>query len=476
MKGLLIQEFKTLFRSPAAISILIIPVVLMIGLGYILPSGWIIPSAVTIGIVASVLLYFGGSLEEIKRTSFMKSISLTRLNKFSFLSTKILFSIFISIISVLWVLLFAWIFTTPIQFLATDFSNLIPPSEGDGFKLVELPFTIDWKEVNWMLMIYAGIATIVVSITLAFVFVAFSRSSLSFYLMSFGYLLSMILFGGVVMPSFLIDKDSNGWFTYLYYIVPNYYTNNVMASAFSGGLIPSVIHSVTNDIIDPKLQPLFDMAQATNSDIQAIFADENSYSLIHKILVSYNKEGEFDPSKIKIFIDGVEDTTLTETNPFEYLSHLVSLINANPDSVITFKYGISSQKEITNEIFTNNLNSLMNGENWEYARWILTASLDKVVIHIDALFIHNALNSGSSFDLVNSLLIWANDHHHLVEDAIKFINTITGDKYADTISSVISIIHTIQNAYNNVSPHDYYVPWIETAAFLLIAARFFKWA
>jgi len=56
--------------------------------------------------------------------------------------------------------------------------------------------------------------------------------------MSFGYLLAMILFGGVIMPSFLISQDNKG-FKILYYFVPNYFTNNAMAAAFNQG--PAVI-------------------------------------------------------------------------------------------------------------------------------------------------------------------------------------------------------------------------------------------
>ncbi len=243
MVGLLIQEFKTLIKSPASISILIIPLVLLVGLGYLLPAGWIVPSSITIGIVAAVLLYFGGSIEEIKRTSFMKSVSLTRLSKFSFLATKILFAVFVSMISVLWVLLFSWVFTeTGLAFLATNFGNLLGSAAQDnkGMAVIaKVPFEVHWDKVQWFKMLYAGMITIVVAVSLSFVFVAFSKSSLSFYLMSFGYLLAMILFGGVVMPGFLISSE-NSWFKDLYYIVPNYYTNNMMANAFSGGILNSV--------------------------------------------------------------------------------------------------------------------------------------------------------------------------------------------------------------------------------------------
>gem|GEM_PF-2760690 len=76
------------------------------------------------------------------------------------------------------------------------------------------------------------------TITISFVFVTLSKSSLSFYLMSFGYLLAMILFGGVIMPSFLISEDNKG-FKILYYFVPNYFTNNAMSAAFNQG--PAVI-------------------------------------------------------------------------------------------------------------------------------------------------------------------------------------------------------------------------------------------
>ena len=250
MIGLFKQEFKSLIKSPAALSILIIPIVLLIGIGFLLPSAWIIPSSITIGIVATVLLYFGGSIEEIKRTSFMKSISLTKLSKGTYLATKILFSVFISMFIIMWVLFFGWTFTN-LGLLADDFSVIIPEdTDTVGFSVMNfirnIKFEVQWDQIDWLVMFYAGAITIVVSTSLAFLFVTFSNSSLSFYLMSFGYLLAMILFGGIIMPSFLISDDNSG-FKILYYLIPNYYTNNEMASSF-GSTMGATIHGATDEL------------------------------------------------------------------------------------------------------------------------------------------------------------------------------------------------------------------------------------
>lgn len=491
MKGLLIQEFKTLFRSPAAISILIIPVVLMIGLGYLLPSGWIVPSAVTIGIVASVLLYFGGSLEEIKRTSFMKSISLTRLNKFSFLAIKILFSIFISVISVVWVILFAWIFTVPVPFLATDFSHLIPPSDKEGFQLVTLPFEIDWTGINWLLMLYAGIITITVSITIAFVFVAFSKSSLSFYLLTFGYLLSMLLFGGVVMPSFLIDKDTNGWFTYLYYIIPNYYTNNIMAASFSGGLIPSVVHAITDDLdklIADKtnIEEWIKFARENNDLVVAIFNDESTLNFISNLL-------NMDVSSItSIVIDGktYEGADIASVVNGDNSTLIDFLLNHKGDEIIVNYDADHIPKhrsfELENtSVFYNQFAALIEKEGgFNYANIVFKVIIDVPNwipilpnnIHIDEQFIHNALVKGESFEIVNSILTLANNHPDVTNKLLDLLSVIDDGKFASIVNLVRSIVPTIQNAYGNVEITDHIVPWSETILFLIIAAKFFKWS
>ena len=448
MKGLLIQEFKTLFKSPAAISILLIPIVMIVGLGYLLPSAWIIPSAITIGIVGAVLLYFGGSLEEIKRTSFMKSISLTRLNKFTFLATKILFSIFISLFSVLWVLFFSWIFTEPITFLASNFSTLIPPSkpsienlndavialinsisEGADFSsllksgklmdiIIYVPFKINWEKINWVAMLYAGIITIIISISIAFVFVSFSKSSLSFYLMSFGYLISMILFGGVVMPSFLIDKETNGWFTTLYYFIPNYYTNNVMATSF-GSSLGQMVDNITDKI-----------------DILS----ENIDQVVEVISNKLSSWGDIDEGKDSFIylIDNI-------VNP---LIDWLGISGKIPDVLAVggeylWKGGLIIQLH-----------------KWWNGLWI------SGVAQVN----HNIIISSDLPDLPDINL--SKSLQNIVKDLSN--NTDQIRIFIEILDQ--KILPKLDLMFNTAQWWDYIVPWLETAIFLGISTKFFKWS
>ncbi len=419
MFGLLIQEFKTLLKSPASISILIIPLVLLVGLGYLLPSGWIVPSSITIGIVGAVLLYFGGSIEEIKRTSFMKSISLTRLSKFSFLATKILFSIFVSMIAVLWVLFFSWVFTSidAVAFLATDFSNLLPESD-DWTKFVRvIPFDIDWQRVKWAQMIYAGIITIVIAVSLSFVFVAFAKSSLSFYLMSFGYLLAMILFGGVVMPGFLISSD-NSWFKDLYYLVPNFYTNNVMAQAFSGGVGNSLLSSVgslLNELAD-------NISEIPDGEIESFFMELSS------------KSGE------------------------EFYNWLNSHVES-PFINIGTKGQLIKAWEGESGLWVGTLDALFEGKG-------LGTKL---------------LNIGGISGLVEKLAPYMDTIViDVLPIAIKIFVEIF-PAIGDNIINVISNAYpeagdALAGMFAVPDPYNWFVPWIETGIFLGIAVTFFKWS
>ncbi len=518
MIGLLIQEVKTLFKSPASISILVIPLVLLVGLGYLLPSGWIVPSSITIGIVGAVLLYFGGSIEEIKRTSFMKSISLTRLSKLSFLATKILFSIFVSMIAVLWVLFFSWVFTTwkPVAFLATNFGNLLPHEEGATVTNIirGIPFDIDWGRVEWFQMLYAGMMTIVIAVSLSFVFVAFAKSSLSFYLMSFGYLLAMILFGGVVMPGFLISSD-NSWFKNLYYLVPNYYTNNVMAYSFSGGIGPSLVNSISdtlegvgNGIADTSIAHLLTMhidqsiiGNASEADIQSVtdFLTKNgSHGLIGKSPWNYSM-ADLDTWYASVthseYIDAVYQVLSTPAqHGFDswqaYMGESLKNIG-NPIVKLFIDGGLPS-------FVWNQLGSLLMGDN------VLAKSIEAAI--------KIALNSGNiSSEMAKNLKTLIDSLNGSIGNLLNTVatagvnpasNIAIGPISVPTLKIVVVVLQNAGLVFNAIGPilhslignvapgisdtlagmfakpggYNYILPWIETSFFLGIAVVFFKWS
>lgn len=520
MLGMFKQEFKTLFKSPASISILIIPVVLMIGLGYLLPSGWIVPSAITIGIVGSVLLYFGGSIEEIKRTSFMKSISLTKLNKFTYLANKILFSILIALFSVLWVLFFGWFFSGGIvDFLATDFSNLLPASEDNGtvINIIRLvPFTIDWSQINWFLMLYAGAITIIVSISIAFIFVTFSKSSLSFYLMSFGYLLAMILFGGVVMPSFLISSD-NAWFKYFYYLVPNFYTNNIMAQSFGNG-IGSLVGGITDKLgyvaNDYLANASDDTVQMVNSWIGSWDWTQESLDIAFTKLSSNSSNYSSDDW---LYIESVYETLtwLVSGGGLQQVGELVGELLDRFAPIISTLL----EKGILHIMYNNYVGDLENaGDAISYSEYVLaviTQLGDKVTnVFGDILtpVIHTFLKNNPDLyplpgpippeitirPVVNTFLDLFNVPigHYLagrVDVLITYVLSnimnigplnsfvsktlttilLTNQSLAAPLSKVVN---TLDNMFNTAQPYDYYIPWIETFVFLGISVTFFKWS
>lgn len=472
MVGLLIQEFKTLIKSPASISILVIPLVLLVGLGYLLPSGWIVPSSITIGIVAAVLLYFGGSIEEIKRTSFMKSVSLTRLSKFTFLATKILFAMIVSMISVLWVLFFSWIFTeTPLAFLAVDFSNLLGNTDGVMKVISEVPFKIHWDMVQWAKMLYSGIITIVVAVSLSFVFVAFAKSSLSFYLMSFGYLLAMILFGGVVMPGFLIS-ESNSWFKNLYYLVPNYYTNNIMSNAFSGGILNSVINPLTNVIDD----------FANNSDFPTLMGIYNA----DPEMLSFMKLFFNGAENLKtLTIDGVEydlttlishtgwDGSITQLN--EFINWFTGLASNGQEIHFETK-GILGSKH-TFIFDTEMIQSYFNDVN--VALDLFSDDIDKVIdISLDTFGLGDYM--APIIPTIAGLLrsVGMDDIAIVVETTGKIglnglVPTITNGIHFDP---VLQFTSQLRGMFGQLDWWNWPVPWLEGCLFLGISITFFKWS
>ncbi len=231
MRALFLQEIKTFFRSPSSIFIFVIPLILLVGLGYFIPAAYIIPSTISVGIVGAVLLYFGGGLEEIKRTSFLKVMGTTKLNKVTTLVVKMSFAALISMATVIWVLGLGFLFSNVIPFLAVNFGHLDETLES-------IPGKVHWDQVQWAILFYASALSLCVTLALAFCFAAIAKSSLSFYLLTFGYIAALILFGGVIMPGFLLV--GNNWFHWFYYLIPNYYSGNQLTAAFNSGLSKTV--------------------------------------------------------------------------------------------------------------------------------------------------------------------------------------------------------------------------------------------
>ncbi len=229
MWALFILQIKSFFKSAGSIFTFVLPLALLIILGYTIPASWIIPSVVSIGILSTALFQFGTSLEEVKRTAFMKSVGLTRLNKLTTFLTFLIFTLIVTLIGIGWILFWSWFLTTPVPFLSEDWGALaagIPP----------LLTQLHWEDVMWGSLIYSWAINITLSFAMAFLFLSITKTSESYNFLSIGYVFAVLFLGGVLLPDFLVKLSGENWIQYGYYVVPHYYINTFSIATFGGGI------------------------------------------------------------------------------------------------------------------------------------------------------------------------------------------------------------------------------------------------
>ncbi len=269
MRALFILQMKSFFKSAGSVFTFVLPLVLLIILGYTIPSGWIIPSVISIGILSTALFQFGTSLEEIKRTAFMKSVGLTKLNKFTTFITFLLFTLIVTILGIVWLLFWSWFLTVPVQFLAEDWGSLAPS--------IPPVFTqMHWENVQWGNVVYSWIINITLSFSIAFFFLAISNTSESYNFLSIGYVFVVLFLGGVLLPHFLItlsrpESGNKLWIEYASLVVPHYWMNGFSIPAFGG--------------ISDQLRPIADFLKNTfrNFDPDSIIGHIINYPALQPV-------------------------------------------------------------------------------------------------------------------------------------------------------------------------------------------------
>ncbi len=231
MWALFILQTKSFFKSAGSIFTFVLPLLLLLILGYTVPAGWIVPSVISIGILSTALFQFGTSLEEIKRTAFMKQVGLTKLTKFTTFSTFLIFTILVTLLGIAWVLFWSWFLTTPVPFLSEDWGALVP-------WLPPFLTQLRWEYVQWWTVFYSWIINITLSFAIAFFFLSITKTSESYNFLSIGYIFIVLFLGGVVLPDFIVKLgEGSDWIKYGYYITPHYYINSFSISAFGGGVV-----------------------------------------------------------------------------------------------------------------------------------------------------------------------------------------------------------------------------------------------
>ncbi|BDV02233.1 MAG: hypothetical protein HPAVJP_1220 [Candidatus Hepatoplasma vulgare] len=217
--------FKQYLRTPYTYIAFLLPILFIVGLGKIIPAGLVIPSAITIGVTISILFLFGGTVQEMRSTSFIKSISITKLSKSSIVLVNMFVASVISIFAIIVILALSYGLDSA-GFFAQDFTAFSPDTE----VLKYLNSTIIWNEVEWGTFVYAVILTAILSFAIAYLIISFTKTTNSLYIISFIYVFVMILMGGILVPT-ILSVLTGSFVQYLNVWVPHYYTNQLMSAS-----------------------------------------------------------------------------------------------------------------------------------------------------------------------------------------------------------------------------------------------------
>lgn len=227
MLGYFITISKQFFRSWSSLFVFLFPIMLLIGIGKLLPAGLIVSSSITLAITTAVFFIFGPTLFQIRKTSMMKSMSLTTLTKGKVFGVNIVFVMLISIISIAMILTTSYLLTETIQWLEVDASKIIP---GIG-SLIRAP--IHWDGVGWGALIYGSFLTAAVSFGLIYLAVALTKTTQALYIFMFIYIFGIVMLGNVVIPTFVYNlEDAGRYIAPLRWIFPHFYTNGLISDAF----------------------------------------------------------------------------------------------------------------------------------------------------------------------------------------------------------------------------------------------------
>lgn len=215
--------FRKYFKSKAFFFALLFSFGLLVSMGWILPSGMIIPSIITFSTLIIIMVMFGGAILEMRKTSLIKSLSLTKVSKLNYFVANIFVATIFTFISIIIILLFSWLLTEA-GFLEDSLA---------AFGRPELVAEVDWKNVDWASFVYGVLMTVAVSFSLAFLVISFTKSSFSLYLFVFVYSFFLFTMGDLVIPKFVYQGTDYGFINDLYWAMPHYYTNKIVAGSLT---------------------------------------------------------------------------------------------------------------------------------------------------------------------------------------------------------------------------------------------------
>ncbi|CRX36973.1 / / hypothetical protein / 452975:454411 Reverse [Candidatus Hepatoplasma crinochetorum] len=306
--------FKQYFKSPYTYAALFFPFILILGLGKLIPAAIIIPSAITVGITITILFLFGGSIQEVRRTSLIKSMSLTRLSKSVIFSINIIVATTFSILTTILIMSFSYgIYEA--GYLVVDFSNFLNTYPNP---LVLLNFDINWDQIYWFTFIYAVILTVCLSYSITFVIISFTKTTNALYIISILYFLLILILGGIILPV-VLGMFLNSPVQDVYKFIPHYYTNQLMSSALASNnsylakfLESDFVQTLTKylnvPLIKDDIAKLGDYALTLNGDFSQITnQDISNLGFESDLFIILSAHGQFENLNIEPLVITVID-------------------------------------------------------------------------------------------------------------------------------------------------------------------------
>ncbi len=216
-------------KSPFTYISFLLPILLLFGLGQLVPSAVIFPLMITTGYVSISLLLFGGTILEVRKKSFIKSLSLTKVTKMKFIAVNVTIAVIFMIVLTMFSLFLVFVLSQ-VNFLAVDWSGW---GEQDFLKLFR--GEIDWKNINWIIVFYSIFISVFTSLGMAFFVISFSKTQTSLYLFSFVYLLALWFMTWLVIPSIfpygkIKENNSFSFLVELRYFLPHYWSTILLSN------------------------------------------------------------------------------------------------------------------------------------------------------------------------------------------------------------------------------------------------------
>ena len=202
-------------------------------------------------LIEGILSY---SAKGLGRTSFMKSLGLTKINKSKLIMSNILVAFFFMSLMTIFNFFVMYEVTTYTNFIATDFTAF-----GEYIYLeIMNGGHIFWNEIRWFSLSIALFFAIATSMTMAFFIISITKRKSTLYLFSFFYLIAFWILIWTVLPSFLAygkilsDGEKYNFIVWIRYFIPHYWSVVMIKWSVptSSSTLSNIVSTIVNQNID----------------------------------------------------------------------------------------------------------------------------------------------------------------------------------------------------------------------------------